>query len=102
MGDVICGGAKVAGSAQRRKRGAVLQHGSVLLRRSVAAPELPGLVDLTGVEISDPDLAAAWQKVLAAGREICWQGGDLEVVEVERAAQLVDEIYGQTAWNLRR
>ena len=33
-GDVLLGAAKIAGSAQRRSRGAVLQHGSVLLRRS--------------------------------------------------------------------
>ena len=37
---------KVLGSAQRRRRGAVLQHGSLLLRRSDAAPEFPGLFDL--------------------------------------------------------
>ena len=30
---------KIAGSAQRRRRGALLQHGSVLLGRSPAAPE---------------------------------------------------------------
>ena len=39
---------KIAGSAQRRRRGAVLQHGSVLLRRSPAAPELPALEDAAG------------------------------------------------------
>ena len=37
-GDVLVGGVKVAGSAQRRCRGAVLQHGSLLLARSPAAP----------------------------------------------------------------
>jgi lipoate-protein ligase A len=39
---------KIAGSAQRRRRGAILQHGSLLLGRSSAAPELPGLGELTG------------------------------------------------------
>lgn len=39
-------GHKVLGSAQRRRRGAVLQHGSLLLRRSEFLPELPGLCDL--------------------------------------------------------
>jgi len=102
VGDVICRGEKVAGSAQRRKRGAVLQHGSVILHRSVAAPELMGLAELTGVEVSDAALTVNWQNALAARREIRWQEGELDGVEVERAAQLVDEIYGQPTWNLRR
>lgn len=37
---------KIVGSAQRRRRGAVLQHGSVLVGRSPYASELPGVVDL--------------------------------------------------------
>jgi lipoyl(octanoyl) transferase len=45
-GDVLLGRQKIAGSAQRRRQGAVLQHGSLLWERSPAAPELPGLADL--------------------------------------------------------
>jgi lipoate-protein ligase A len=45
-GDVLVAGHKIAGSAQRRRQGAMLQHGSVLLVGSPAAPELPGLLDL--------------------------------------------------------
>jgi lipoate-protein ligase A len=37
---------KVVGSAQRRSRGAILLHGSILLGRSALAPELAGLNDL--------------------------------------------------------
>ncbi|MDA0836134.1 MAG: hypothetical protein O2955_15215 [Planctomycetota bacterium] len=37
---------KVVGSAQRRRRGAIMQHGSLLLARSEYAPEFPGLLDL--------------------------------------------------------
>jgi lipoyl(octanoyl) transferase len=46
--DVVMGGHKVVGSAQRRRRGAILQHGSVLLRRSEFAPQFPGALDLAG------------------------------------------------------
>lgn len=46
--DVLFEQHKVVGSAQRRRKGAVLQHGSILLHRSDLAPELPGLVDLAG------------------------------------------------------
>jgi lipoate-protein ligase A len=49
--DVVCGGEnhqhKILGSAQRRRRGAVLQHGSLVLRASEHAPEIPGLAELT-------------------------------------------------------
>jgi lipoate-protein ligase A len=45
-GDVLVGVHKICGSAQRRRRGAILQHGGVLLGRSTAAPGLPGLAEL--------------------------------------------------------
>ena len=44
--DLVVHGHKVLGSAQRRRRGAVLQHGSLLLRASAFASDLPGLLDL--------------------------------------------------------
>ena len=46
--DIHCSGHKVVGSAQRRRKGAVLQHGSILLERSPHAPQIPGLRDLAG------------------------------------------------------
>ena len=39
--DIVLHGHKIVGSAQRRRRGAVLQHGSLLLRRSEHAPSFP-------------------------------------------------------------
>ena len=49
--DVVVSGHKVTGSAQRRRRGAVLQHGSVLLRASPLAPAIPGLLDLEPAQL---------------------------------------------------
>ncbi|RMF98770.1 MAG: hypothetical protein D6741_09165, partial [Planctomycetota bacterium] len=46
-GDILIAGHKVVGSAHRRLRGSVLQHGSLLFRRSPFAPELPGIEDLS-------------------------------------------------------
>jgi lipoate-protein ligase A len=45
--DLVVCGHKVLGSAQRRRRGAVLQHGSLLLRASEHAPELTGVSEST-------------------------------------------------------
>ena len=58
-GDIVCDGSKIVGSAQRRRRGAVLQHGSILLDRSPCAPELPGIAQLA--QTIDPNaLADRW------------------------------------------
>lgn len=46
--DVCWNDHKVLGSAQRRRKGVLLQHGSLILRRSASAPEIPGLCDLIG------------------------------------------------------
>jgi len=40
---------KVVGSAQRRRKGAVLQHGSLLAAASPFAPEAPGLRETVGL-----------------------------------------------------
>ena len=45
--DILMKGQKVMGSAQRRRRGAVLQHGSLLIKKSVHTPELRGICDHT-------------------------------------------------------
>jgi lipoate-protein ligase A len=50
-GDIVVDNAKVCGSAQRRLRNALLQHGSVLLKRSDFAPELDGLQELAALNL---------------------------------------------------
>jgi lipoyl(octanoyl) transferase len=44
---------KILGSAQRRRHGAVLQHGSLLWGRSNYAPELPGVSELAGTDFAE-------------------------------------------------
>ena len=61
--DVLCAGHKIVGSAQRKYRRALLQHGSVLLAKSSWAPELPGLLELTG---SHPTCMALQAAIVAA------------------------------------
>ena len=45
-GDIVIGDHKVMGSAQRRWKSAILQHGSLLLARSPWAPQLLGLREI--------------------------------------------------------
>lgn len=54
--DIVLGGNKILGSAQRRRRGAILQHGALLLQRSPDAAEFPGIEELSGRVIDVPDL----------------------------------------------
>ena len=39
-------GNKIVGSAQRRRKGVTLQHGSIILKASQVVPQLPGIIDL--------------------------------------------------------
>ena len=98
VGDVLAGGVKIAGSAQRRRRGAVLQHGSVLLARSAAAPELDGLKELSGRSISADNLIQAWLTKLAIMLAVEWQLSALSGDELRRAAALDSEKYSAETW----
>lgn len=100
--DVVLGDAKIAGSAQRKRRDAVLQHGSVLLARSDAAPSLPGVGDLSGATVSPQRLIEAWQAALAAG--LGWR---FEITEhspqtLEDANRVAEEKFAAAAWLHRR
>lgn len=102
-GDVLLAGHKIGGSAQRRRRCAILQHGSVLLAKSAAAPELLGIAELTGIHLTPHQLQVKWQPRLAASLRL----------ELEDAAHLCDplltaaaaisrEKFAVTGWTLRR
>lgn len=54
--DLVCQGFKVLGSAQRRRKGAILQHGSLILRRSEHAAQFPGVFDLASGPVDEPAL----------------------------------------------
>ena len=95
-GDVLVGNTKIAGSAQRRTKGAVLQHGSVLLGRSAAAPELEGLIELGGSAISVQQLVDGWLERLSEKLDLRWQNEPLTENERKQAAELVRDKYGST------
>ena len=100
--DVIAAGAKIAGSAQRRRGKAVLQHGSILLARSPFAPQLPGVSELTGVTIAPAELFAS--VVIELGRETGWTltKDDYSRAERRRCEALLAEKYRSAAWNEKR
>jgi lipoate-protein ligase A len=102
-GDVLCGSAKVCGSAQRRPRGALLQHGSLLLAQSPHAPALPGLHELAGLPVhSDGRVIAGITTAFAHATG--WQLDHADWTEEER--RRIDERksarYANPQWNERR
>jgi lipoate-protein ligase A len=101
-GDVLVGEIKIAGSAQRRCRGAVLQHGSVLLARSDAAPELEGLKELTGKTILADTMIEAWSEKISEALAIVWQKGGLADALRRRADALAAEKYASRCWTENR
>ena len=67
--DVIYGEHKIIGSAQRRRRGAILQHGSLLLKRSSHAPDFPGLFDLIPSLTLPSDFSELMARAIASALE---------------------------------
>ena len=99
-GDLVTGGSKVVGSAQRKLRGALLQHGGILLRRSAFTPTLPGLSELTGVAVEPAELAARLAAKFATAFAVTpgdWTAGEWALRETLAAGK-----YGHPPWNEKR
>lgn len=105
-GDVLVAGGKVLGSAQRRRRAAVLQHGSLLLRASSAAPELPGLLDLAAAPPDEQsflrEVLRQWSEELSRRLALQLTPGHLTALEHARATRNLAEKFAQDGWNRRR
>ncbi|MBN2217234.1 MAG: lipoate--protein ligase family protein [Pirellulales bacterium] len=101
-GDVVYGGAKIAGSAQRRRRGAVLQHGSILLGRSAAAPELPGIAQLAGRTVTGDELTDVWLPLLKKRLGLTFSNHALTESQHRLAQRYVDDKYASHHWTRGR
>jgi lipoate-protein ligase A len=95
-------GWKIVGSAQRRHRGAVLQHGSVLLWQSPAAPELPGYCDIGREPITVSMLAAAFPTELGTALDSSLTAVKLPEAVFEAAEQIAGHKYAADSWTRRR
>ena len=116
-------GRKVAGSAQTRKDGVILQHGAILLDMDVdllfSLMRLPE--GAPREKLMDRFRAKATTIREALGRPVGYEGGraaftagfrkglgltlregELTIPEQEEAARLVVEKYGNDAWNLKK
>ncbi|QDT69993.1 Octanoyltransferase LipM [Planctomycetes bacterium MalM25] len=101
-GRPVNGRYKVAGSAQRKSRGALLQHGGVLLERSPLAPELPGLGDLGLLAESASSFEEVLIRKFADGLNLRLSATELETNERERANRLLEQKHADGAWIRKR
>jgi lipoate-protein ligase A len=101
-GDLVFGRAKVVGSAQRKQRSTLLQHGSILLEVSPHAPTLPGIWDLTGRRISIPEITSTLEKAFTAKTGWTLAPCAWTSAEQERIEELVRIKYGHDSWNWKR
>jgi lipoate-protein ligase A len=101
-GDLVVAGHKVVGSAQRRPHGATMQHGSILLRQSPHAPDLPGIADLSGANLAASDLERAIVAELQKQTGWSFKSDDWTAAERSATAQLERDKYATDAWNQKR
>jgi len=94
--DIIARSRKLAGGAQRRRRGAVLQHGSVLLETD--EPGAIGLAEALRSPVTFDRLAAEMVRGFEAEFAVRLAPRDLSPEEAERAEQIRRRRYGSPAW----
>ncbi|HEY3369016.1 MAG TPA: biotin/lipoate A/B protein ligase family protein [Symbiobacteriaceae bacterium] len=120
--ELTVGGKKVAGSAQTRKDGVILQHGSILLDldadllfrlMKVPAELKPRLMDrfrakathireVLAREVGYAEARDAFTRGFAAGLGLQLTPGPLTAAEQVGATTLVTEKYGSDTWNLKK
>jgi lipoate-protein ligase A len=93
---------KIVGSAQRRRRGAVLQHGAVLLETSPSAPELPGLDRAGAARLAADELIAPWSARLAARLNLRLVPTDFEMTSAFQTCKKHYAKHVSAAWLARR
>ena len=99
--DIVVSGYKVVGSAQRRTKNAILQHGSILLSASDFAPELPGLCDL-GMKGSGEGFLGEVRRRISAMFGNHWEESELTDQELQAADRIKSTRYAESAWLERR
>ncbi len=119
VNDILVNGKKVSGSAQTRRNGVVLQHGTVLWevnprrmfsllrvgREKISDKMISRFEErVTSVkeegDISWPDLLLALEKSFSDGKE--WGRGRFSREELGRAQTLAEERYATREWNFER
>lgn len=100
-GDLTVNGNKIAGSAQRKWKGALLQHGSILFSTSPLADGLPGIAELCGVTVTKAVREPILQRL---EQDTGWtlEAGDWKADELAEAERIAAEKFTSPEWNEKR
>ena len=100
--DIVIGPHKVGGSAQRRLKNSLIQHGSLLLSRSDFAPELAGVNDLGKRPLDAASFFREMNVRLSRDLAIEFAVGQLSKTEIEFATTLTRKRFTSENWTEKR
>jgi lipoyl(octanoyl) transferase len=103
--DLVVGDQKILGSAQRKGRRAILQHGSLLLAQSEQAPELAGLAEICSCCPSKKEIIDRFLEELGSRLSLEYQRSNWEAArnsEITFRDQQRESLYANSAWTSRR
>lgn len=101
-GDLLITGSKIAGSAQRKMRGALMQHGSILLAQSELTPSLPGIAELSGRKIKPDELQSALLRHFTSMTGWILERENWTREDLQRIEETVRDKYSSDTWNAKR
>ena len=99
--DLVIGGEKVLGSAQRRVKRAVLQHGSLILGRNFPQQPAAEVGKAAARSFQLGEIVGWVRKAVAAGLGLVTAEGGLTVAEQTQMAELRAK-YAGAEWNNQR
>lgn len=101
-GDLMLGTDKVGGSAQRRLKNSLLQHGSLLFQRSGSAPELPGINDLAKTSVIRKEFLDCWVEKVSNCLSLELYSDSLTEKEKETARKVQEGLFSTSNWTENR
>jgi lipoate-protein ligase A len=100
--DIVAGGRKLVGSAQRKTPEGFLQHGSIPLWENPMTPDAAWVNACAQREVAYDSLADALVRAFEKKFDVRLMPDSLNRPEESRVAELVECKYSTDAWNLRR
>ncbi|EEB73421.2 lipoate-protein ligase A, N-terminal domain protein [Thermococcus sp. AM4] len=120
LNDIVANGKKISGSAQTRRKGVILQHGTFMYATRVEI--LGKVLRVSKAKLADKGVSSIWERVTTLEREGIklnrWEAyellresffnafeleeGELTDYELELAEELIEKRYGNPEWNEMR
>ncbi|MFA4719121.1 lipoate--protein ligase family protein [Pyrococcus kukulkanii] len=120
LNDIVVNGKKISGSAQTRRKGVILQHGTFMY--STRLEVLASVLKVSKEKLKDKGVKSIYERVTTVEREgiklsreeayellknsffraFPLEPGELTDYELELAEKLIEERYGNERWNLMK